>query len=64
MNGGDIKDWRERLGFSQVQAARYIGIGRTTLQGWEGDPGRELPKWAAMAFEMAVKLHKGPKNKG
>jgi transcriptional regulator with XRE-family HTH domain len=43
-----LKDWRERLHFSQVQAAEELGCGRRSLQHWEAGTNR-IPKYIAIA---------------
>ena len=36
-----VKGWRDRVGLSQSQTARKLGVSLKTLQGWE--QGRPMP---------------------
>jgi DNA-binding XRE family transcriptional regulator len=49
MTGRDLKEWRERMKFTQDEAAKAIGCARRSIQVWEKEPDKEVPKWLAMA---------------
>jgi len=51
MTPENIKKWRDRLGLSQPQMARYIGIPESTYIKWETGR-REPPAIAERAFEL------------
>lgn len=49
MTGRDLKEWRERMKMTQADAAEAIGCSRRSIQQWEKDPDKDVPKWLAMA---------------
>ncbi|MBE2180200.1 MAG: helix-turn-helix transcriptional regulator [Chthoniobacterales bacterium] len=42
-----LKDWRERKGFTQAEAAKHLGISVRTLQNWE--IARNMPRGYGLA---------------
>lgn len=48
MTPGDLKEWRRRLGWSQVEAAEHLGCGRSSLQQWERG-GTAIPRYIGLA---------------
>jgi DNA-binding XRE family transcriptional regulator len=37
MDATDLKNWRRRLGLNQFEAANKLGVGRASIQYWEGE---------------------------
>ena len=47
-----LKDWRDRKGFTQVEAAKKLGISVRTLQNWE--IARNMPRGYGLAALLKV----------
>lgn len=47
-----LQEWRERKGFSQRDAAEFLGISKRTLENWEQE--RATPR--GYAIQMLLKL--------
>ena len=44
MTGREFSEWRRLARFTQVEAARAIGVSRRTVQIWEATPDTPIPK--------------------
>ena len=44
MTGLDFRAWRGYAGMTQIEAARAIGVSRRTVQDWEVEPDKPVPK--------------------
>ena len=49
MTGESLKAWRKRHKLNQTAAAATLGCSRTSIKNWESAPGRELPRYVALA---------------
>ncbi|HEX6929695.1 MAG TPA: helix-turn-helix domain-containing protein [Gammaproteobacteria bacterium] len=43
LNGAEIRFLRKELDFSQAQLARFLGVGETSVRGWENERQRITP---------------------
>jgi len=51
-NGGDLRKFRDRLGLTQEQLGKFIGIPRNTIARWERE---ELPIERVVQLELALR---------
>lgn len=47
MTADQFKQWRERLGFTRIEAAAALGMGRNQPQRYED--GQPIPRYVALA---------------
>jgi len=62
MEGMELKEQRNALGFTQAQLAEILGVEPNTVARWENEV-LSIPKYIALAMETVKRQYKKPKRK-